>query len=80
VAQFFTPASQNLKVKKLYSTHLFVTYGQEWDSPKLSLLLKTWWMKNMKLPFGLNLHHQFTVGLQHKFLSYPKNNPRRAAA
>jgi hypothetical protein len=80
VAQFFTPANQKAMMKKLYSTRLFVTYGQEWDSTKLSLLLKTWWVKNMKVPFGLNLHRQFAVGLQCKFLSYPKDDPTRTAA
>jgi len=64
VGQFFTPASHKSRVKKLYSSRIFVTYGQEWDSAKLSLMLKTWWTKNMNLPFGLNLHRQFSVGLE----------------
>jgi len=80
VAQFFTPANRKLKMKKLYATRIFVTYGQEWDSPKLALLLKTWWLSKMNLPFGLNLHRQFAVGLQRHVLTYPKDDPRKAVA
>jgi len=80
VAQFFTPDNQKSRMKKLYSTRIFITYGQEWNSEKLSLLIKTWWMKNMGLPIALNLHRQFTVAMQRKFLSYPKDDPRRSAA
>jgi len=32
------------------------------------------------LPIALNLHRQFTVAMQRKFLSYPKDDPRRSAA
>jgi hypothetical protein len=80
VAQFYTPADRKSKMKKLYSTRLFVTYGQEWHGDKLSLLMKTWWLKNMNLPVALSLHRQFTVGLQRRFVAYPKADPRRAAA
>ena len=80
VAQFFMPSSKKSQTKKLYSTRLFVTYGREWDSGKLSLLLKTWWLKHMQVPFGLNLHRQFAVGLQRRFVAYPQSDPRRAIA
>lgn len=80
VAQFFTPPTRKSKVKKLYSTRLFITYGQEWHPEKMSLSLKTWWTKNMQLPLALNLHRQFSVGLQRKFLSYKEADPRRAVA
>jgi hypothetical protein len=80
VATFFTPTCQRSRMKKLYSKRIFVSYGKEWSGQKLSLLLKTWWMKNMNLPIGLNLHRQFAIGLQREFVSYPRNDPRKLAA
>jgi hypothetical protein len=80
VAQFYTPVDRKQMMKRLYSTRIFVTYGQEWNADKLSLLMKTWWMKNMNLPIALNLHRQFAVGLQRRFVAYPKSDPRRTAA
>jgi len=59
---------------------MFVTYGQEWKSERLSRLLKGWWTKNMNLPIGINLHRQFSVGLQRRFQRYDKTDPRRRTA
>jgi hypothetical protein len=80
VGHFFTPAARKSRMKNLYSSRILVTYGQEWDSTRLSLLLKTWWMKNMQLPFALNLHRQFSVGLQRQFLAYRNADPRATVA
>ena len=63
----------------MYSTQPFVAYSKEWNSNKLSLLIEAWWIKNMNLPLALNLHQQFAVGLQHRFVAYPKADPRRMA-
>jgi hypothetical protein len=35
-----------------------------------------WWEKNMGLPIAMNLHQQFTVGMQRRFVSYPQEDPR----
>jgi hypothetical protein len=80
VGLYFTPDTGKAKLKKLYASRIFVTYGQPWSSEKMSLLLKSWWMRNVELPIGLNLHRQFSVALQRQFLSYRNNNPKRQAA
>lgn len=68
VAKFYAPVGQEKKVKKLYSRCLFVSFGCAWDSTKFSALLKSWWTEKMGLPIGMNLHRQFTVGMQQQFV------------
>jgi len=80
VGKFFTPDNQKSAMKQKYSTRIFITYGKEWDSRRLSALLKAWWKKNMGLPIAMNLHRQFAVGMQRKFVSYPQEDPKRAIA
>ena len=76
VGKFFTPDNQKSAMKLLYSTRIFITYGREWDIRRLSALLKAWWKKNMDLPIAMNLHRQFAVGMQRKFVSYPQEDPK----
>jgi hypothetical protein len=80
VGKFYTPETQKSAMKKRYASKMFVTYGQEWKSERLSRLLKGWWTKNMNLPIGINLHRQFSVGLQRRFQPYDKTDPRRKTA
>jgi hypothetical protein len=78
VGKFFTPDNQKSAMKKKYSTHIFITYGREWNSRRLSTLLKAWWGENMGLPIAMNLHRQFAVGMQREFVSYSQEDPRCA--
>lgn len=79
-AQLYSSEDQKENLRFLYTSKLFVSFGQQWKSDRLSTLLKAWWKRYMDLPFGLNLHRQFAVGLQRKFLSYVEENPFHAAA
>jgi hypothetical protein len=80
VGKFYTPESQKSTLRKRYASKIFITYGQEWKSEKLSLLLKSWWNENMDLPFGMNLHRQFSVGMQRRLMPYKTIDPRRRTA
>jgi hypothetical protein len=64
VRMFFTPENEKSAMKKKYCTRIFVTSGREWDSRRLSALLKAWWQENMGLPIAMNLHRQFAMGMQ----------------
>jgi hypothetical protein len=79
-AKFYAPVGQKKKMKKLYGKRLFVSFGRAWDSTKLSALLKGWWKENMGLPIAMNLHRQFTVGMQRQFVQYPEDDPKKSAA
>jgi len=80
VGKFYTPEPQKPTMKTRYASKMFVTYGQEWKSERLSRLLKAWWKKNMNLPIGVNLHRQFSVGLQRRFRPYNTVDPKHKAA
>jgi hypothetical protein len=80
VGKFYTPESQKEIMKRRYASKIFITFGQEWKVGKLSPLLKSWWTKNMDLPVGMNLHRQFSVGLQRKLNPYNRMDPRRKTA
>ena len=80
VGKFYTPEPQKSMMKKCYASKMFIPYGQEWKSEKLTLLVRSWWTKNMQLPIGMNLHWQFSVGLQRQFKPYTNADPKCQAA
>ncbi|KAG2093716.1 uncharacterized protein F5147DRAFT_820858 [Suillus discolor] len=77
--QCSTPAHKQ-EVTELYQTRIFVTLGQAWDSERMSLVLRTWFMRHLKVPFSMRLHRQFAQALQRKFLSYKGQNLLAEAA
>lgn len=80
IAKYFVDKKDQIAVKKLYRTRIFVSNGKVWRKGVMSQSLKAWWMKHMDLPIGLRLHRQFAVSLQRNKLNYRKDDPRRAAA
>ena len=56
------------EVKEIYGTYIFVSSGKVWDSGMLSAALKAWFTRQLRAPFGLNLHRHFAQALQRKFL------------
>lgn len=62
--------SRAQEISDLYRTRLFTTMGQPWNSERMSLMLRSWFMKHLKVPFSMRLHRQFAKALQRKFLSY----------
>jgi hypothetical protein len=77
--QCSTPA-QAQNVTHLYQTRLFATMGLAWDSERMSLILRTWFMRHLGVPFSMRLHRQFAQALQRKFLSYKRPNPMAEVA
>jgi len=61
---------QRHPILEKYSTHMFVSAGNVWNSEELSAALKHWYMEKLGIPFGLNLHRHFAQALQRKFHSY----------
>ncbi|KAI6139445.1 hypothetical protein BKA82DRAFT_948849 [Pisolithus tinctorius] len=64
-----TPEQQE-RVAELYSTHMFVSFGQLWTSKMLSSSLKEWFSSRLGVPLGLNLHRHFAQAMQRKYLLY----------
>lgn len=63
-------------IRYTYRTHVFASFGREWDSNKLSNAIKSWFRDNLNVPIGMNLHRHLAQALQRKYLSYDgkKNN------
>ncbi|KAF8121677.1 hypothetical protein EV363DRAFT_1139096, partial [Boletus edulis] len=64
------PGQDEEQIRENYSTYMFVIAGKLWKKNGLSMALKAWYMKWLKVPFGLNLHRHFAQALQRKFHSY----------
>ncbi|KAG9310527.1 hypothetical protein JVU11DRAFT_9070 [Chiua virens] len=62
------------EIQNIYSTYLFVSHGKMWDSSRLSTSLHAWFLRELKVPFGLHMHRHFAQALQRKFLSYAERN------
>ncbi|KAH0826467.1 hypothetical protein J3R83DRAFT_5468 [Lanmaoa asiatica] len=63
-----------LRIQNLYATYIFVSHGKVWDSGRLSASLHNWFVRELKVPFGLHLHRHFAQALQRKYLSYEKDD------
>lgn len=63
-----------LEMQHVYATYMFVSHGKVWNSGRLSACLRNWFVWDLKVPFGLHLHHHFAQAQQCTFLSYEKDN------
>ncbi|KAG1841172.1 hypothetical protein C8R48DRAFT_781482 [Suillus tomentosus] len=61
-------------VLHIYSTYMFVSLQKVWEAPLLSRLLRSWFERELGVPFGMNLHRHFAQALQRRFLSYEKDS------
>ncbi|KAG9317943.1 hypothetical protein JVU11DRAFT_2176 [Chiua virens] len=68
------PAGDRLEIQNTYATYIFVSHGKVWNSARLSASLRSWFLRELKVPFGLQLHRHFAQALQRRFLSYKKTN------
>ncbi|KAG9308007.1 hypothetical protein JVU11DRAFT_12724 [Chiua virens] len=68
------PAGDRLEIQNTYATYIFVSHGKVWNSARLSASLRSWFLRELKVPFGLQLHRHFAQALQRRFLSYKRTN------
>jgi hypothetical protein len=74
-----TPGNTD-NILRIYGTYMFVSSQKVWEATVLSSLLRSWFERELQVPFGMNLHRHFAQALQRRFLSYEKDSSLADAA